>query len=108
VRTAVARSAGRVVERQHLTELLAPLRAAVAVVSDSDAVLACSTFAKDCGLVRGSSIGPTEVVDLVAEARTQLRQVERDLRLPPGPASPAVQLAVRVVPLSNGAVVVIG
>ena len=108
VRRAMSRSAGRVVERQHLTEILASLHAAVAVVSDSDAVLACSTFAKDCGLVRGTSLGPKEVVELVAEARTQGRAAERDLRLPPGPASPAVQLAVRVVPLSNGAVVVIG
>ncbi|HEX5336187.1 MAG TPA: ATP-binding protein [Propionicimonas sp.] len=108
VRRAMTRSAGRVVERQHLTEILAPLRAAVAVVSDSDAVLACSTFAKDCSLVRGSSLGPKEIVDLVAEARALGRATERDLRLPPGPASPAVQLAVRVVPLSNGAAVVIG
>jgi two-component system, OmpR family, sensor histidine kinase SenX3 len=48
------------------------------------------------------------VVELVAEARTQGSAAERDLQLPPGPASPAVRLAVRVVPLSNGAVVVIG
>lgn len=108
VRRAVDRTSGRVIERQHLSEILAPLRAAVAVVSDTDAVLACSTFAKECGLVRSSAIAPAEVVDLVAEARTQARVAERALRLPPGPGSPAVQLAVRVLPLSNGAVVVIG
>jgi len=108
VHRAMVRSAGRVVERQQLNEMLGPLRAAVAVVSDSDAVLACSAFAKACGLVRGSSLGPTEVVELVAEARAQGREAQRDLRLPAGPASLPVQLALRVVPLSNGAVVVIG
>ena len=108
VRRDMARTSGRVVERQHLNEILAPLGAAVAVVSDEDVVLACSNFAKDCGLVRGSSLGPTQVVELVAEARTQARTAERDLRLPARPANPAIQLAVRVLPLSNGAVVVIG
>lgn len=108
VRRVVARSASQVVDRQHLSEILSPLHAAVAVVSDADAVLATSSFAKACGLVRGLSLGPSEVVDLVSAARVQGRATEGNLRLPPGPASPAVQLAIRAVPLSNGAVVVIG
>lgn len=108
VRRVNARDASQLIARQQLNEILAPLRAAVAVVTDTDAVLAASVFAKACGLVRGSTLGPSEVVDLLAEARTKGRAAERDLRLPPGPGSPAVQLAVKVVPLSNGAAVVIG
>lgn len=108
VHRSTARAASQVIARQHLNEILSPLHAAVAVVSDSDVVLAASSFAKACGLVRGSSLGPGEVVELVSVARTQPGGVELDLRLPPGPASPAVQLAIRAVPLSNGAVVLVG
>ncbi|MCA0295863.1 MAG: two-component sensor histidine kinase [Actinobacteria bacterium] len=108
VRHASARTASEVVARQQLTEILAPLAAAVVVVTAADTVLAASSFAKACGLARGSSIGPSAVVDLLAEARASGRPVERDLRLPAGPSSPAVQLDVKVVPLSNGAAVVVG
>lgn len=108
VRRASARTASEVVARQQLTEILAPLTAAVVVVTAADTVLAASAFAKACGLARGSSIGPSAVLDLLAQARSSGRPVERDLRLPPGPASPSVQLDVKVVPLSNGAAVVVG
>lgn len=108
VRRANARDASQVIARRQLGEILTPMLAAVAVVTDADVVLAASSFAKACGLVRGSSLGPSEVLDMVAEARRTLRAVERDLRLPPGPGSPAVQLAVKVVPLSNGAALVVG
>ena len=107
-RRRTARSAAQIIARQQLNEILAPLHAAVAVLTDADAVLAASVFAKACGLVRGSSLGPADVLEMVTEARRTERTVERDLRLPPGPSSPAVQLAVRAVPLSNGAVVVVG
>ena len=110
VRRAMARSAGRDHRRrQHLTEILAPLRAAVAVrhrrrrgagrVRPSRRPAAWSA-ARRWARRRSSTWSPRR-------GRTG-RPAERDLRLPPGPASPAVQLAVRVVPLSNGAVVVIG
>ncbi len=108
VRRANARDASQVVARQQLGEILGPLRAAVAVVTDADTVLAASSFAKACGLVRGSSLGPSEVLDMVAETRRSLHPLERDLRLPPGPGSPLVQLSVKVVPLSNGAALVVG
>jgi two-component system sensor histidine kinase SenX3 len=48
------------------------------------------------------------VVDLLGRAREKGRPVECDLRLPAGPSSPAVQLSVRVVSLSNGAALVVG
>ncbi|MFT4110104.1 sensor histidine kinase [Propionicimonas sp.] len=108
IRHATAEAASQIVSRQHLGEIIAPLHAAVAVVTDGDVVIAASTFAKACGLVRGSSLGPSDVVAMLTESRAAGRAVERDLRLPPGPASPAVQLAVRVVPISNGSTVVVG
>jgi two-component system sensor histidine kinase SenX3 len=108
VRRTAARTASEVIARQQLTEILGPLSAAVAVVAANDQVLAASTFARACGLVRGSGLGPSRVVELVAEARGSGRRAECDLRLPAGPSAPAVQLAVRVVPLSNGAAVVVG
>ncbi len=108
VRRASARAASELIARQQLTEILAPLAAGVLVVTAADTVLAASSFAKACGLARGSSIGPAAVVELLAEARRSGRPVERDLRLPAGPSSPSVQLGVKVVPLSNGAAVVVG
>ncbi len=108
VRRSTARAASQVFARQQLNEILGPLSAAVAVVSEGDAVLAASGFAKACGLVRGSSLGPGEVVELVAAARRTGQVADRELRLPAGPASPEVRLAVRAVPLSNGAAVVVG
>ena len=98
------------IARSQLNEILAPLRAAVAVVTDTDAVLAASSFAKACGLVRGSTLGPPDVLDLVTLSRQTGRPVDHDhdLRLAPGPSSPAVQLAIKAVPLSNGAVLVLG
>lgn len=110
VRRDAARTAAQVIARSQLNEILAPLRAAVAVVTDTDAVLAASSFAKACGLVRGSTLGPPDVLDLVTLSRQTGRPVDHDhdLRLAPGPSSPAVQLAIKVVPLSNGAVLVLG
>nr|WP_300144724.1 ATP-binding protein [Propionicimonas sp.] len=108
VRRSTVRVASQLIGRQQLIEILAPLRAAVAVVTDADVVLAASTFAKACGLVRGSTLGPSEVLDLLARARREGGIAERELHLPAGPASPAVVLAVKVVPVSNGAAVVIG
>jgi two-component system sensor histidine kinase SenX3 len=108
VRRASARGASEVIARQQLNEILGPLAAAVVVVTAADTILAASSFAKACGLARGSSIGPSPVLDLLAEARASGRPIERDLRLPAGPSSPSVQLGVKVVPLSNGAAVVIG
>ena len=64
VRRDAARTAAQVIARSQLNEILAPLRAAVAVVTDTDAVLAASSFAKACGLVRGSTLGPPDVLDL--------------------------------------------
>lgn len=103
-----ARTAGQLIARQQLAEILAPLRAAVAVVTDTDTVLAASSFAKACGLVRGSSLGLAEVVELLAEARRTGRPARRELSLPAGPSAPAVLLAVSAVPLSSGAAVVVG
>jgi len=108
MRAASARAASQIISRAELTEILTPLRAAVAVLDDSDAVLAASAFAKACGLVRGSSIGPGLVSAMFASARAEGRTQERDLRLPAGPASPPVQLAVKVTPLPNGALLVVG
>lgn len=108
VRRATTRAASQIITRHQLIEILAPLHAAVVVVSASDTLLAASSFAKACGLARGSSLGPSQVVDLLAEARRTGRSVDRDLRLPAGPASRPVQLALKVVPLSNGAALVIG
>ncbi len=98
---------GQIVNRHHLGEILAPLRAAVVVVSESDFVLAASTFAKTIGVARGSSLYPAEVLDLMADARRAGRTLECELRLA-GPAGEPLQLAVRAVPLSNGAGVIIG
>lgn len=108
IRRSTARSASQVFARQQLNEVLGPLRAAVALVTDDDTVLAASHFAKACGLVRGSSLGPHGVLELLATAREAGHSAECDLKLPPGPASPAVQLAVRVLPLSNGGALVVG
>ena len=108
VRAATARSASQIVSRAELAEILAPLRAAVAVLDDTDAVLAASAFAKACGLVRGSSLGPNQVAVMLAAARAEGRPQERELRLPPRPASPAVELAVKVIPLANGGLLVVG
>jgi len=108
VRRAASRTASQVIARQQLGEILGPLTAAVVVVSADDTVLAASTFAKACGLARGSSLGPSVVVETLARARQAQRTEGLDLRLPAGPASPAVKLEVRVVPLSNGAAVIVG
>lgn len=98
---------GQIVNRHHLGEILAPLRAAVVVVSESDFVLAASSFAKTIGVARGSSLYPAEVLDLMSDARRAGRTMECELRLA-GPAGEPLQLAVRAVPLSNGAGVIIG
>ncbi len=107
-RRLAARRAAQLVTRPQLTEILAGLRAAVAVLSGTDTVLAASDFAKACGLVRGSAVGQVAVRDLVDRVRNTGEDAQLDLQLPPSPASPAVQLAVRAIPLSNGGVVVIG
>ncbi|MFZ0530912.1 MAG: ATP-binding protein [Propionicimonas sp.] len=108
LRATAAKEASQIIRRSELGEILAPMRAAVAVVNDAEVVLAASAFAKACGLVRGSSIGPAPIAAMLAPARGEGTVQERDLRLPPGPASPAVVLAVKVLPLSNGAVLVLG
>jgi two-component system sensor histidine kinase SenX3 len=98
---------GQIVNRHHLGEILAPLRAAVVVVSEADFVLAASDFARAVGMARGSSLFPAEVGNLLADARREQRILECDLRLA-GAAGEPIQLAVRAVPLSNGAAVIIG
>lgn len=108
VRRNAARTASQLFARPQLNEILAPLRAAVVVVSGEDVVLAASSFARACGLVRGSALGPKQVLSLLATARQTGRTAEIELELRPGPSSPALHLAVRVVPLSNGAAVVMG
>lgn len=107
MRRAAHKVRGQIVNRHHLGEILAPLRAAVIVVSEADFVLAASTFARTIGVARGSSLYPDEVADLMADARKAGRTMECELRLT-GPAGEPLQLAVRAVPLSNGAGVIIG
>jgi two-component system, OmpR family, sensor histidine kinase SenX3 len=106
VRRAARKVRGQIVNRHHLGEILAPLRAAVVVVSESDFVLAASAFARAVGIARGSTLAPAEVSELLAEARQAQRPAECELRLA-GAAGEPLQLAVRAVPLSNGAAVII-
>jgi len=106
IRRAAKQVRGEIVNRHHLGEILDPLRAAVVVVSDSDRILAASAFAKAIGMARGSSVAPGEVAAVLADARAAGRSAEAELRLP-GPTGEILLLAVRAVPLSNGAAVVI-
>lgn len=107
LRRAARQARGQVVSRHHLGEILQPLQAAVVVVTENDKVLAASTFAKDVGLVRGSTLGPELALALLAEARHagESRQTEIELTNATGDQ---LLLALRAVPLSNGAAVVIG
>jgi two-component system, OmpR family, sensor histidine kinase SenX3 len=107
VRRAARKVRGQIVNRHHLGEILKPMRAAVVVVTEADYVIAASDFAKHLGMARGSSLAPTEVVNLLTDARRAHRQTECELRLS-GAAGEPIQLAVRAVPLSNGAAVIIG
>ena len=107
IQRAARKVRGQIVNRHHLGEILAPLRAAVVVVSEADFVLAASAFARKLGMARGSSLYPAEVSDLLADARKAKRTMECDLRLV-GASGEPMQLAVRAVPLSNGAAVIVG
>lgn len=107
VRRAARRARGQIVNRHHLGEILAPMRAAVVVVTEADYVIAASNFAKQLGMARGSSVAPDEVLNLLSDARKVRKTLECDLRLS-GPAGESLQLSVRAVPLSNGAAVIIG
>lgn len=107
VRRAAQKARGQIVNRHHLGEILQPMRAAVIVVTEADYVLAASDFAKNLGMARGSSLGPQAVVDLLTDARREERMLESEMRVN-GPRGEPIHLAVRAVPLSNGAAVIIG
>jgi two-component system, OmpR family, sensor histidine kinase SenX3 len=107
IRRAARKVRGQIVNRHHLGEILAPLRAAVVVVSEGDFVLAASDFARTVGIARGSALAPAEVTTLLVDARVAGRTMECELRLAAA-SGELVQLAVRAVPLSNGAAVIIG
>ena len=107
VRRAAQRARGQIVNRHHLGEILQPMRASVVVVTEADYVLAASDFAKELGMARGSSLGPSAVVDLLTDARRQRRTLETEMRVSGSRGEP-IHLAVRAVPLSNGAAVIIG
>lgn len=105
VRRARARDASQIVTRQQLGEILADLGAAVAVVADTDEVIAASSFAKSSGLVRGSGLGVPALSDLVELARGgRHAETEIDLSI----KGAALVLGVHALPLSSGAVVLIG
>lgn len=107
VRRAAAKVRGQIVNRHHLGEILAPMRAAVVVVTEADYVMAASDFAKRLGIARGSAVAPAEVIELLADARRAGHRRTADLRLT-GPSGEPLQFAVEAVPLSNGAAVIIG
>lgn len=107
VRRAARRARGQIVNRHHLAEILKPMRASVVVVTEADYVLAASDFAKELGMARGSALGPSAVVDLLTDARRQRRTLESEMRVSGSRGEP-IHLAVRAVPLSNGAAVIIG
>jgi two-component system, OmpR family, sensor histidine kinase SenX3 len=107
VRRAARQARGQVVSRHHLAEILQPMRAAVVVVTERDKVLAASTFAKSLGLARGSSLGPEQAVALLAKARRTTAPQETEIELE-NAAGETLRLALRAVPLSNGAAVIIG
>ncbi|MCE1175288.1 MAG: ATP-binding protein [Propionibacteriales bacterium] len=107
VRRAARQVRGQIINRHHLGEILGPLGAAVVVLSESDFVLATSTFARRLGIVRGSAIVGTELQHLLAEARRTGQVARAEIRIA-GPAEEPVVLAVRVLVLSNQAAVLIG
>ncbi len=83
------------------------LRGPAVVLGPYDEILAQSLTAASSGVVRGSRMARTEMLELVREARREIEPSVLNIDLPTGPGLPSRRLAVRVAPLGDGLVLLV-
>ena len=81
-------------------DVLDALRAAGAIIGPHDEVLKATTLAQTLGIVRGSRVAVTPILDLVRQVRREQRSSIQDLELA-RPGDPTAHLHVRVAPLPD-------
>lgn len=91
-----------------LGSIVEALRCGAVVVGHNDELVATNEPAHALGLVRGTRLGIPAVHDLVRQVRADGETVAVNLDQVRGRGRPALQLAVRVVPLSGGRTLVVG
>lgn len=77
------------------------LRGPAAIIGPHDEVLVQSPSAASSGLIRGSRLTHTEVLELVREARHEVEPGVLNIEVPTGLGMPPRPLAVRVTPLDG-------
>ncbi|WP_298135274.1 ATP-binding protein [Micropruina sp.] len=83
------------------------LRGPAAVLGPHDEILAQSLTAASSGVVRGSRLARTEMLELVREARRETEPGVLNVDLPTSPGLPSRRLALRVAPLGDGLVLLV-
>ena len=83
------------------------LRVAAAILGPHDELLAESQSAASAGVVRGSRIAQSDVLELVREARRQEEPGVLNIDVATGLGLPERRLAVRVTPLGDGLVLLV-
>ncbi len=83
------------------------LRGPAVVLGPHDEILTQSLTAASSGVVRGSRLARTEMLELVREARSEIEPGVLNIDLPNGPGLPSRRLAVRVSPLGDGLVLLV-
>lgn len=95
------------VENDEVSRVISALRSGVAVVGEHDELLAHNAPAETLGLVRGTRIAVPAVLELVRTCRRDEEDGAANLEQARAAGRPAVQLAVRVLPLDAGRVFVV-
>ncbi|CAA9400231.1 MAG: Phosphate regulon sensor protein PhoR (SphS) [uncultured Propionibacteriaceae bacterium] len=90
-----------------VAEVLAVLRSSAIVVGPHDEVLQASTPAYTLGLVRGSRVAVSELLELVRAVRRDDAIRTADLEVKRGPGAAATYLSARVAPLAEDMIVVL-
>ncbi len=90
-----------------LPEVLGALRAAGVVVGPHDEVLQANRLARTLGVVRGSRVAVTQILELVRLVRREQRSQVRDLDLSRTGTAAAAHYHVRVAPLPDNQVLLL-
>jgi two-component system sensor histidine kinase SenX3 len=90
-----------------VTEVLSVLSSSGVVVGPHDEVLEATNAARTLGLVRGSRIVVTELLEQIRQVRRDQKAITTELRLARAGGVPATYFTVRVAPLEEDLVLVL-